>query len=71
MSVPAADDFDIIRTRLAELKRERESIRERQTDNADQTLPPGTAAPLYCGVCGAATAEDAKAKCAGMCMGCD
>lgn len=53
----AADDFDVIRSRLAEIQREERN-------------PTAVVADPYCRICGAMDASDVSNKCSGACQGC-
>lgn len=64
----AADDFDAIRTRLAEIRQRAaaEAVDERRASSPTQTC--GNGSDAYCTLCGAETLDEAKIKCHGMCM---
>ena len=53
----AADDFETIRSRLAEIQREARN-------------PTAAVADPYCRMCGAADALNVSNKCHGACQGC-
>ena len=64
----AADDFDVIRSRLAEI---RQGAAAAAQDERNPLIPDrtcGSGSDAYCTVCGAETLEESKVKCHSGCM---
>lgn len=66
--VRAADDFDTIRSRLAEIRQGAAAAAQEAQKASGGHRTCGQGSPTYCGLCGAETLEESKVKCHSGCM---
>lgn len=66
----AADDFDVIRSRLAEIRQRSAAEAQDEQKASSPTQTCGNGSDAYCTLCGAQTLEESKIKCHGLCATC-
>lgn len=66
----AADDFDVIRSRLAEIRQGAAAAAQeaQKASGGDRTC--GNGSDMYCTLCGSQTLDESKIKCHGLCATC-